>query len=153
MPETTAPALRARNPLTGSTVTTAGRAVHRGRYTVYVAAEYLACMALISVSGGLIAGESTPATLADPAIVLVRLTATSALFWVLALLTAGARTGRLAAAFGALVTAGVALNASNFFADAAKIFGVTPPSTSAVPVGGQIGATFTTPPPASPSGA
>lgn len=102
------------------------RTHHRGRYTLVIAAEYFTCMALVVVSAGLVGkhSEMSPAeqALTDPAVVLVRLSAVSALFFALALLSAGRTTGRLSAAFGGVVTLGIGLNATGGIRELASVF-------------------------------
>lgn len=97
----------------------------RGGYTSIIAAEYLASVVLIILSMGLVGTKAsrTPAeVIASPAIAMVRLTAVSLLFFVLAILSTGQKIGRIAAAFGGLVTAGVALNSSEEWRSIARIF-------------------------------
>jgi hypothetical protein len=91
-------------------------------------AEFLACAVLISAEPviGPLAGER-PASLARP---LVRLTALAVVFFVLALMSSGPKAGRPAAAFGALITAGVAVNNPALFTGLGKVFGVSPTVTA-----------------------
>lgn len=65
--------------------------------------------------------------------VVVRMTAASLLFFVLALMANGPRAGRIAAAFGGLVVVGTALNAAPVWTALGRIFGgaaAGPPPTA-----------------------
>jgi hypothetical protein len=55
--------------------------------------------------------------------ILVRMTAASILFFALALMANGPRAGRIAAAFGGLVTLGTALNAAPVWTALGRVFG------------------------------
>jgi hypothetical protein len=66
--------------------------------------------------------------------ILVRMTAASILFFVLALMANGPRAGRIAAAFGGLVTVGTALNAGPVWTGLARVFG-----GAAAPAAGEGG--------------
>jgi hypothetical protein len=73
-------------------------------------------------------GDSTPtaeqvAKSSAGAGILVRMTAASLLFFVLALMANGPRAGKIAAAFGGLVTLGTALNAGPVWTALGRIFG------------------------------
>lgn len=105
------------------------RTHRRGNHSVAVAAQYIACMVMILLSAGLGGKSSTEEVLAAPIVVMVRLSAVTLLFFALALLSTGEQLGRLAAAFGALVTLGVGLNASNEWKTLAGIF--SPPKAKA----------------------
>jgi len=97
------------------------------RHVVIVAVEYIGCVVMIVLSAG-VGKEQTKSQFADPAIAMVRLVAVSALFFVLAIFTSGPRSGRLAAAFGGLVTAAVFLNAVGEWETLAHLFGQGPAS-------------------------
>ena len=104
----------------------------RSNWSVIVAVEYVACMVMIGLSAGLVGKKGKTGTeqdLASPAIAMVRLSAVSLLFFALAIASAGERAGRLAAAFGGLVTCGVALNATNEWKALSKVF--APPKKAA----------------------
>lgn len=55
--------------------------------------------------------------------ILVRMTAASILFFALALMANGPRAGRIAAAFGGLVTVGTAVNAGPVWTGLSRVFG------------------------------
>jgi len=84
-----------------------------------------------------LSGVTNPHSLARP---LVRLTAASVLFLILGLMSTGAKAGKVAAAFGGLVVAGVLFNATNEISTLAAYFGSktqaaateanTPPTTA-----------------------
>jgi hypothetical protein len=101
-----------------------------------VLAEYLAVMLILfatEILGPLGAGKSVPdpadAAKASPgAGILVRMTAASILFFVLALMANGPRAGRIAAAFGGLVVVGTALNAAPVWTGLGRVFGGPAPA-------------------------
>jgi hypothetical protein len=96
-------------------------AVPAKTYHRIVLAEFAVCIVLIAASpvltprtkasGATVAVDAT-ASLAGP---LVRLTAVCVVFFVLALMATGPKAGKVAAAFGGLVVAGTALNATDMF--------------------------------------
>jgi hypothetical protein len=96
-----------------------------------VLAEYLAVMMILiatEILGPLGEGDKLPspqdaAKSSVGAGILVRMTAASVLFFVLALMANGPRAGRIAAAFGGLVTVGTALNAGPVWTGLARVFG------------------------------
>jgi hypothetical protein len=86
-----------------------------GRYRHLIVAEFLATVVMIGASPFLAPRpkDQTPEEAAKAlslAAPLVRLSAACIVFFVLALLSSGPRSGKLAAAFGGLVVLGVALN-------------------------------------------
>lgn len=97
-------------------------------YHRIILAEFVVCVVLIAASpvlgprpqGSTAAG---PVSLAAP---LVRLTAVCVVFFVLALMGAGARSGKAAAAFGGLVTLGTLLNATPVITGLTAAFTGTP---------------------------
>jgi len=102
-----------------------------GRYRRIIIAEFAATVVIIGASPFLTprkAGES-PAeaaarfSLAAP---LVRLSAACIVFFVLALMSHGAKTGRIAAAFGGLITLGALFNATTALDGLSLIFSSTP---------------------------
>lgn len=96
-----------------------------------VLAEYLAVMLMLiatEILGPLGQGDTLPspqdaAKSSVGAGILVRMTAASILFFALALMANGPRAGRIAAAFGGLVTVGTALNAGPVWTGLARVFG------------------------------
>jgi hypothetical protein len=96
-------------------------------YHRFILAEFLACLMMVVASIILVpaqtasegAGDSTRSFAKE----LVQLTAICIVFFVLALMASGAKTGKVAAAFGGLVTLGVAWNASGIFSALAKAIG------------------------------
>lgn len=99
--------------------------------TKIVAAEYAACVVLIGAAPILTRAPDSAGHVYK-ANEFVRLSAVSLLFFILALLSAGPRTGRIAAAFGALVTLGVVFNARGAIAAVGQIF------TAAKSAGGAV---------------
>jgi hypothetical protein len=105
----------------------AGQGLGRQTRTYHriVLAEFMVCVVLVGMSpvltprkSGTQADETAAAfSLAGP---VVRLTAVSVVFFVLALMATGPRAGKVAAAFGALVVLGVLLNATDELAVLAK---------------------------------
>lgn len=95
------------------------RAYHR-----FILAEYLACVAMVTASMILLpaqdAQQGTATAARSFAKELVQLTALSLVFFVLALAAGGPKTGKVSAAFGGLVTLGVAWNLSQIFGALAK---------------------------------
>lgn len=101
---------------------TTGATYHR-----WVIAEFLVCVVLVAAHPFLKPGGSvgkgkdgTVTTLAAP---LVRLTAISIIYFLLALLANSERAGKIAAAFGALVVLGVAFNSLPEMNVAGAMFG------------------------------
>lgn len=91
----------------------------RGDYTKVVAAEFAAAVVLLGAAP-LVPNEKNSGVVraVEP---LARITALSAVFFVLALVSAGKTAGRVASAFGALVLLGVVFNARDFFTAAAGL--------------------------------
>ena len=95
---------------------------HGGPYHQYLLAEFMAC--IVMIIGSLIllpAGGSTDAR--SYARQLVQLTAVCLVFFVLALASAGPKTGKVGAAFGGLVTLGVAWHLSEMWSALTKALG------------------------------
>lgn len=109
------------------------------RYSLVIAVEWLVCVVLIALSGAGVGSDQDAPAFSDPAIALVRLTAVSLLFFLLALLSAGERIGKLAAAFGGLVTLGVAFNAVGEWTAIANVFGGGSSSSAEPGTGPQPG--------------
>jgi hypothetical protein len=119
-----------------------------GSYHRVVIAEFIVCVLLVGASPFLTprtdksksaAEEATAAlsavSLAGP---LVRLTALCIVFFSLALLSTGQKTGKIAAALGALVTLGVLLNATDMFTAISQAFGPAKQASSpASPASGE----------------
>jgi hypothetical protein len=99
-----------------------GKTYHR-----YILAEFIACVAMIA--GGMIlipaqgAGQGAGAAGRSFARQLVQLTAVCIVFFILALAGGGEKTGKVAAAFGGLVTLGVAWNLSEMWSGLSKALG------------------------------
>lgn len=119
-----------------------GKTYHR-----YILAEFIACVAMIA--GGLIlvpaqgAGQGGGTAARSFAKQLVQLTAICIVFFMLALAGSGPKTGKVAAAFGGLVTLGVAWNLSEMWSALAKALGGQSHSNSkpkAAAAGNGIGA-------------
>lgn len=110
------------------------RTHRRSSYSTIVAVEYIACMVMIGLSAGLVGQKNTADVIASPAVAMVRMSAVSILFFVLAILSSGEKAGRVAAAFGGLVTCGVALNATREWKAIANIFSA-PKKTSSSSTG------------------
>lgn len=114
----------------GGTATIAGpsgnqvsASLPKSTYHRYVLAEFIACLAMIAggmilvpAQGGGTAGRSFAKQL-------VQLTALCVVFFMLALAGSGPKTGKVAAAFGGLVTLGVAWNLSEMWGALAKALG------------------------------
>lgn len=111
----------------------------------WVMAEFIVCVVLAGASpflspggkaGSLLAGvdktDDIPAgvSLAKP---LVRLTALCVLFFVLSLVATGEKSGKIAAAFGGLVTLGLAFNSLPEFVTVGAMFGSSKAAAKAVP--------------------
>jgi hypothetical protein len=104
-------------------------------YHRVILAEFLACLMLVVASIILVpaqtasegAGDSTRSFAKE----LVQITAICIVFFVLALMASGAKTGKVASAFGGLVTLGVAWNASGVFSALAKAIGPAKAKTAA----------------------
>jgi hypothetical protein len=107
-------------------------------YHRFILAEFIACLAMVAASLVLTPGQA--ATEGDATATrsfakeLVQLTALCIVFFVLALASTGEKTGKVAAAFGGLVTLGVAWNLSGIFTGLAKALG--PPSKKTGGTGG-----------------
>lgn len=126
------------------------RAVTRlssGTYHRIVIAEFLATVLIIAAAPFLVPRTSSSGTPEEEAAAAVksaslsspmtRLTAVCIVFFILALTANGARTGRIAAAFGALVMLGALLNATETWQALGQMFaGATaPPATAATRTG------------------
>lgn len=132
----------------------------RGGYHRIVIAEFIATIIIIGMSPFLIPRTSAsddPETEAKAAVrdlalsaPLVRLTAACAVFFVLALLSTGQKTGRIAAAFGGLITLGTLINATDMWTAVGQVFAgaqarkkVTPDTglgaSTAAAAGGAVG--------------
>jgi hypothetical protein len=105
-------------------------------YHRIILAEFVTCVVLISAvpfltprKAGAPAG-SEAVSLAAP---LVRLTAVCILFFVLALMGSGQKSGKAAAAFGGLVTLGTLLNATDTITTLAAAFTAKPAAAAAAP--------------------
>lgn len=88
----------------------------------WIMAEFVLAVILVGASpfvkpGG-VAGKDTP-SLAGP---LVRLTAVSLIYFILALIAQGPRSGKIAAAFGGLVLLGTAFNSLPLFTTVTAVF-------------------------------
>lgn len=115
-------------------------------YHRIVLAEFATCLVLIGAAP-IVAPATTSrkghvevdtgVSLAGP---LVRLTALCVVFFVLALMASGQRAGKVAAAFGGLVTLGVAMNSIEVFTALAKAFGGGKPGPAAPGAGAAAGA-------------
>lgn len=100
-----------------------------GRWHTIILAEYLAVMLTLFATeilgkpgkGDAEQQDVTAATRTYSGIA-VRMTAASALFFVLALMSSGERAGKAAAALGGLVTLGAVINATPVWAQAADVF-------------------------------
>lgn len=139
----------------------AGEVLSRsGAYHRVVIAEFVATIVIIGMSPFLVPRTDSSAspeseakaavramTLSAP---LVRLTAACIVFFVLALLSTGRKTGKIAAAFGALVTLGALINATDMWTAVGQVFAgaqarktVTPDTglgaATAAAAGGAVG--------------
>lgn len=115
-----------------------------GSYHRIVIAEFIATVLIIGASPFLIPRTSKSATPADVAKAaakgadplslsgpLIRLTAACVVFFVLALLSSGPKTGRIAAAFGLLVMLGTLINATDMWTALGQAFSGKVPFTPA----------------------
>ena len=106
----------------------------------FILAEFLACLVMIAASMILIPatgqGQGSEGAGAGRSYAreLVQLTAVCLLFFILALAGGGARTGKVAAAFGGLVTLGVAWHLSGIWSALAAALG---PAAAKKPAQGQ----------------
>jgi len=98
-------------------------------YHRIVLAEFVATVLIIGASPLIVPAKQTAASDAAAAAAtvsfagpLVRLTATCVIFFILALLATGDRAGKFAAAFGGLIVAGAALNATDLWTGLASAF-------------------------------
>lgn len=107
-------------------------------YHRVVLAEFIACITMVAASIVLVPAQGTEEGAGTAARSfakeLVQLTAICIVFFILALAASGEKTGKPAAAFGGLVTLGVAWNTSGIFSGLAKAFG--PPKTAQGGAGG-----------------
>jgi len=119
-----------------------------GSYHRVVIAEFIVCVLLVGASPFLTprmdksksAAEEATAALSSVSLAgpLVRLTALCIVFFSLALLSTGEKTGKIAAALGALVTLGVLLNATDMFTAISQAFGPAKQASSpASPASGE----------------
>lgn len=102
-------------------------------YHRIVLAEFIATV-LIIAAGPIVVPQKSSAgsdavsvTFAGP---LVRLTAVCVLFFILALMATGERSGKVAAAFGGLVLTGAAVNAGDMWSALASAVGAVKPGTA-----------------------
>jgi hypothetical protein len=110
-------------------------------YHGIVIAEFVVTIILIGMSPFLTPRTSTSGSPSDEAKAaaaatslagpLVRLTAASILFFVLALMSTGEKTGKIAAAAGGLVVLGTLLNATDMFTAISQAFGAGKTTTTA----------------------
>jgi len=115
-----------------------------GRYRRIIIAEFAATVVIIGASPFLAPrkGSETPAeaaarfTLAAP---LVRLTAACIVFFALALMSHGQKTGRVAAAFGGLIMVGTLLNATTALDGLSMVFSSAPSSPPPPPPAAPMG--------------
>jgi len=125
-----------------------GAHLSAGTYHRVVIAEFLATVIIIAAAPFLVprdAGSGTPAEEAEAAVKsvslskpLTRLTAVCVIFFILALSANGQRTGRVAAAFGALVMLGAMLNATDTWSALGQMFaGAAAPKGK--PAGERVG--------------
>lgn len=117
-------------------------------YHRIILAEFAACIVLVGAAPVLTprTKASGDTVIADAAVSLagplVRLTAVCVLFFVLALMASGERAGKVAAAFGGLVTLGALLNATDMITALGKVFtGQAATVPARKPAGTGIGAT------------
>jgi hypothetical protein len=110
-------------------------------YHRIILAEFVTCVVLISAVPVLSPRKASAAgdalSLAAP---LVRLTAVCVVFFVLALMGAGQKSGRAAAAFGGLVTLGTLLNATDTVTALAAAFTARPAAAAAAAAPAPTGA-------------
>ena len=106
-------------------------------YHRIVLAEFIGTVLIIAAAPIVVPQKSTAAGTAQSAAAqasfagpLVRLTAVCVLFFVLALLATGERSGKVAAAFGGLVLTGAALNAGDLWSALASAVGAVKPATA-----------------------
>lgn len=92
-----------------------------GSYHRMILAEFVLCL-LLAVLGGILNPRKSKDGIISFVHVLVQLTAICLLFFILALLSSGERVGKVAAAFGGLVTLGVLLNSTPAIKAIGKIF-------------------------------
>lgn len=116
----------------------------RKSYTRVVMAEFAVTVILIAASPILTSRKSGAAGDAASAVAgvslagpLVRLTAAVIVFFALALMSTGEKSGKFAAALGGLVMLGTALNASDMFGALANAFGGGKPTAQAQAVVAQ----------------
>lgn len=99
-----------------------GKSYHR-----FILAEFIACLVMIAAGMILVPaqGEAQGAGAAGRSFAkqLVQLTALCVVFFMLALASTGPKTGKVAAAFGGLVTLGVAWNMSEMWTGLSKALG------------------------------
>jgi hypothetical protein len=93
-------------------------------YHRWILAEYAVCIVVVASHPFLAPKKDveTSAVTKSLAMPVIRLTALSMVFFVLALLANGPRTGKVAAAFGGLVTLGVIMNATESAKTLSKMF-------------------------------
>jgi len=86
-------------------------------------AEFLACMIMIGLTPFLLGRAKSDGSIAHP---FIRLTACMGLFFILGLMSSGAKSGRIAVAVGGLITVGVTLTFIPQAAVIARLFGAHP---------------------------
>lgn len=91
-------------------------------YHRWVLAEFVACI-ILAVVGGVLSPRKRADGSLTWAKLLMQLTSISLVFFVLALLSAGQKMGKVAAAFGLLVVLGVLMNSTDSIEAMAKVFG------------------------------
>ncbi len=98
-----------------------------GRYRRIILAEFVACVVIVGATPFMTprAKDQSPEQAAKALALsapMTRLTAVCVVFFVLALLAGGARTGKIAAAFGGLVTVGALVNATDMLKGLSAVF-------------------------------
>lgn len=107
------------SPRTGASRTRLTGRAH-GPYTGVIAGEFVVAAIMVAVNSVLSSVNSPAKSTTSDAIVnpsatvdgMIQFTAVCAVFFVLSLLASGRKAGRVAAAFGGLVVAGIAVNAA-----------------------------------------
>jgi hypothetical protein len=114
-------------------------------YHRWVLAEFIACL-MMAVVGAVLSPRKRADGVITWASLIVQLTAISGVFFVLALLSAGRTMGKVAAAFGLLVTLGVLFNSTAAFKALAKMFSPPPSATGTGAAGSTAAAPTSTGP-------
>lgn len=118
-----------------------GKTYHR-----IVLAEFVGCIVLVGASPVLTprtkakGSQQVVDTTVSFAAPLVRLTAVCIVFFILALMATGPRSGKVAAAFGGLVLLGTMLNATSMFTAIGKVFGPAKAASTSTTTGTAAGA-------------